>query len=694
MLFASLTSSNTLRAKQDDGGSDTAQSSALRVPADIREEAIEKIDAAMAVAAGPLLRSAFSSAESAEARKMALAELKTLVSQTQSTAAGMASLKSRLSRRIALLDVALAAAEVSDLAPSQQISPVTQAAADTINWLSTIGNGQLWVDYLQLTELSAADVDVNLLKKVSSKLSIVDSANDVQIAFMQRPELQSLKATIDSAVAVQSYDNDEAAARAELARQLDHLVVSLLAYESQQLAVDAEQSRTAYRAIRSRFPQAADVLRPVLVSNYFNHNLHITVSESLLSRMVADYRSESGCIADCIMGAWVTGSQVTSVNVTADIVPSSNSAAFRINAAGNTQSNTVAQKDPATVRTVGNHFFHTVKPVYFSGRSVSGGPASIDVDVNSRTVSVNTKYDGIPIIGGIIRNIARKEVAKSKGQSEAITRDKLTEEALPKFDEEVNTQLAELNATLNKTLASLDKKGVGPESISARSSSNQIGVSSRTMGVARLGGSAQPPMPISATGLAVQLHETTLNNTIDALGFNGRSIAEDDVLAELESALSDLLQREVKLSRDKPADSASEESTEEPEPPTTFVFSKTDPIRAHFGENELELVLRTGVIQEGKEEIPEQVITVPISVSLQGDKLVLDPGNIGVTSKEETNRVKQITRANQIRLILGRQIVRRELDTSFDLQGSAERQLMLTISYIQLADGWLTVEMQ
>ncbi len=315
--------------------------------------------------------------------------------------------------------------------------------------------------------------------------------------------------------------------------------------------------------------------------------------------------------------------------------------------------------------------------------------------MNSTTLGVRTKYDGIPLFGGIINNIAQKEVAKSKPQSEAVTRDRVADEALPKFETEVGNQLRELNDTLSKTLNSLDSRGVGPESISTRSSNTHIAVSSRTMAAGRLGGSVQPPTLLSPRGMAVHLHETALNNSLDALGFNGRSIQEDQVVVELEKALSDLLQRDIKFGKEeeeKPAEAPKE--GEQPEPPTTFVFSKSDAIRVHFSDNQIVLILRTGVIQEGKEEIPEQEITVPIGMSVANGKLIMEPAEIKVSSREETNRAKQVTRAAQIRRILERRIIRREVDATFDLQAAGDKTLPLTLTLMELNDGWLTAEIQ
>ena len=201
----------------------------------------------------------------------------------------------------------------------------------------------------------------------------------------------------------------------------------------------------------------------------------------------------------------------------------------------------------------------------------------------------------------------------------------------------------------------------------------------------------QPPSALIAKGAAVQLHESALNNAIDALGLQGRTILEKDLAKELEVALTDLFQREISLTKkDDPQPAVAEG---EPEPPTSFVFSSSDPIRVHFNNNQITLVLRAGVLQEGKEAIPEQIITIPITMSLQGGKVVLEPDTIGVASREEADRLKQVTRANQIRRILGRRIIRRELDATIDLQAAGDKTLPVTVTLIQLLDGWLSAEM-
>lgn len=684
MLIASASSGTLLQATQD-AAAEAVQDVVLTRPEDISDETLEGIDGELAKAVGPKLTTLFDPQQPADARKAAATEILSVVSGMDTSTPVRDNLKRRLIRRATLLRQAIEASEVPAVTAATDASsnalPEAITAAEVM--LSSMTNGEGWVTYLHLAELKSGTAAPAVKEQVIRNLTPSSEMENAQLVFLTRPAFQNLKAALESSVAAGSYTADEAAAKAGLKVYVDNLLASLLAYEKQTLASDAEKARTAWRSLRSRYPAAAEVLRPVVNENYFNHNVHFTVSETLLSRLISDYRSETGCIADCIMGAWVTGSQTTSIDVRADIRPSLNTASFDLNVSGNTQSNTKAQKSPATVWTAGNHYFWMNRSVHFDGRHVSATPATFSVDTNSRTVGLATEYDGIPIIRGIVRKMAAQKIAESKPKSEALTASRLREEALPKFESETNTQFSTGNDTLTKVLDSLDRRGVAPDSISTRSSNTHIAVSSRTIGVSRLGGSLQPPAALIAQGAAAQIHESALNNAIDALGFQGRDIPEKDFVKELEVALSDLFQREIKLTNGEPTPPAEGEADE---PPTIFLFSKTDPIRVRFDNGQIILSLRTGIRQEGKEEIPEETVTIPISMSLQNGKVIVEPGNIAVTGRP--------TRSVQIKRVLARRIVRKELSPTIDLQAAGDKTLPLTITHIELVDGWLTAEMQ
>jgi hypothetical protein len=700
LLSAALLSSagfsgQSLEARQESEGQVAAPAGIAELvrPRDLSDEALEEIDADFAAKAGPLLAVVFDSAQTTEAITTAANELLQLSSALDGGTETKASLKRRIGRRVALVKAARTASdlEAPAAAPAEVAANVAASARRVESSLKNVRNGSLWSGYLHLPELTRGDAALPVLKQVRANLTPTDSMSEAQKEFIARPELLELASVIDGALSVAGYEGDATAAAGEQKRLVMSLATSLLDWEQTQTGSQADTARAAWRVLRGRFPAAAEALRPVLNQHYLNHNLHFTVSENLLSRLVADYRTETGCIADCIMGAWVTGSQNTSVDVRADVRPSTSTARFDLRVTGNTRSNTMAQKDPATVWTSGNHYFWISKSVAFDGRRINSTPASFSVDTNSWTTGLATKYDGIPIIRGIVRRIASKKVAESKPQSEAITASRMQQEALPRFEQESEKQFSESNAMLSRTLDSLTRRGVAPDSVSARSSETQIAFSARTIGLSGVGGSLQPPAILTARGASVQLHESGLNNAIDALGFQGRAIPEKDIAKELEVALSELFQRDIKLSDGKPE---APPAGEEPEPPTEFVFSSADPIRIRFSGGQIIMILQAGIRQEGREEIPEQIITIPISMTLENGKVVLDPGTIAVASKVAEDRGKQLGRAAQIRRILKRRIIRRELSPTIDLQAAGDKTLPLTVTGIELIDGWLNARFE
>jgi hypothetical protein len=439
MLAASTSANVSLHANQEETEAAPVETG-LAVPDDLSGEALEAIDAALATSLGPSLEIAFDAAKSSQERLAAAGEIERIAQGINATSPALNVLKRHLLRRSALIIAAVRASEAStEGSPANSHSAqLAQAVSETEAMLNAMSNGAGWLTYLHLADLQSGTASSEMKEQAIRNLTSSESMNNAQLVFLNRPAFQNLKAALESAVAAEAPAADEAAARTALTTRINSLVSALLAYEKNALAVDAEKARTEWRSLRSRFPAAADVMRTVVNEHYFNHNVHFTVSEELLSRLISDYRTESGSIADCVMGAWVTGSQTTSVDVRADIRPSTTTARFDLSVNGNTQSNTKAQKSPATVWTNGNHYFWMNRSVFFDGRNVSATPANFSVDTNSRTVGLATKYDGIPIIRGIVRRMASQKIAESKPQADAMTADRMRDEALPKFQSETD----------------------------------------------------------------------------------------------------------------------------------------------------------------------------------------------------------------------------------------------------------------
>jgi hypothetical protein len=474
------------------------------------------------------------------------------------------------------------------------------------------------------------------------------------------------------------------------------IILSANRFEDTCSAVDADAVRSAWLQLKPNTEVIA-ILRPVFMSHYFNHNMHVTLSEHMLSRFVSDYQTRNGTIAECILGAWVTGSQVSNANVSADIKRSTGSGHFLLQLNGRTSSNTQGRKKPATIFTRGNHTFLIDAPVFFNGETLSTGQASINVNTNNQTVGVKTDLDWIPLIGSIVRKIAREKAQEKRGQSEYIAAQKIANRALPEFVKEVNERFSKVNTAIQQDLfAGPNNKGVGPDSISSRSSESHLAVSSRTMGAARLGGTAQPFGPLPLRGIAIQLHETAINNFIDGLELNGRSIREDQFEDEISRSLSELLQRDIKLGDS--ANTAVADESSDSEPPATFVFDENDPIRVRIEQDSVVLVLQIKIEEEGKDALPKHRIEVPIGIAINGTDIVLSPPEklttIRANALEPVSTLKRAGIANQIRRIVVARLPERKIDGGVSVAASDTKNINLQTYFISSSDGWLNIELQ
>ena len=165
------------------------------------------------------------------------------------------------------------------------------------------------------------------------------------------------------------------------------------------------------------------------------------------------------------------------------------------------------------------------------------------VSANNQPVSADTGIR-LPIIRGIANGIAMQEVQKRMPQSNAITRQKITAQVVPKLDSEVATNLdkaeTQLEAKLYGPLRELESY---PQELDVNSTDDAILVRARLMEEIELGGNEWPNLPMPSNGIVLQTHESLLNNSIERANFAGREMTQQQLNDELKARMEKLLGR-------------------------------------------------------------------------------------------------------------------------------------------------------
>ncbi len=610
----------------------------------------------------------------------------------------LADLHGRLSRRVefgsAVLDILAADPAVAQKASvDAKSAELKSAIASVRSDLSSFQGGDLWVPYLELEALTNAantadgsPSTVELLAKVAGKLSPVAEWTDAQKGFLARPSLAGLGTAVSAlsqTLTAPKEANPQAKAR-ELAGQF---LTSLDEYEASGLAAAATEARQAYKALKEFAPDQGAQLAELMRANYFNYNLRVIASEGLMQRVMGDSRNESSWINQCVMGARVNGSQCTTTTVKVDLRPSGDTAFITLTVDGTVRSNTTGTTDQATVFASGHHNFHAEKGVYFDGHTFNSTPSTVSVSANNQIYSAQTNLSGIPILGRFADRYALGIAQGKAGEANSYTNTQIHDEVGPRFDSEALSKFDKAKLELEtRVWGPLREQGMYPDAMHWSSTDSDALIRTRLMDVDELGGATPTPnLSLPAGGVLIQAHESVLSNFADRFEFAGKTMKESEVRQTLRERLSKLLGKDVEIA--EPVVPEGEQPQD-----NTLVFDATDPIRFQIEGGQVKFIMRAGLIPQKGDEIPPQIITVPMTFRVDGNKILMQRGNVGVKPIEKAdNPTLQITRARIMIQNIQRAIPEtKTLDAEFDREIEG-KTVHLSIIGIDARDGWVSI---
>lgn len=547
--------------------------------------------------------------------------------------------------------------------------------------------GANWLKWARVDELAAATADqpelTELIGAVKHKLAQRETYSADVKSFVSRPSMLDLE---DALTQVQLALVPTPPANPEAQRAA--LVKMLEAVDDYRANPSAEKERAIRQMVQELQAQGGGHLPDVLAAQFQNYNLRLFVSEGMANKFFMERRRESSSINDRVMEAWVRGNQTTDVVSRLDLLPSEQHALFAVRLNGNVNTNANAYAAQATIHTVGHHRFTAAKAVVFDGHVFHTRPARVEVLANNHTVGASTKFSGIPILGRIANNIAMSEANKRTGQANAIARGKIAEQVGVELDKEAATQFGNASRDLEaNTYGPLRKYDLYPDEMALSTTEQVLTLTSRLMAADEVGGSRPGPVgPVPAAGLIAQIHESLLTNGIDSIGLQGR-MTEPQVKELFESRLSEILGKAVKFPENPNAPPSDTENV--------FVFDPVDPVRFTIDNGIVTLHIKAALERSNGENIPPQIISVPLAVSLQGDKIHIARGdNVRVQPVERvTDARTQIVRAQVMRQKIQSALPEQDVDAVFEVDNQGKK-VQLRITGLSANAGWLTVTME
>lgn len=607
----------------------------------------------------------------------------------------LADLHGKLARPVDLAEAVLDTLTVDvESARQERLAPgfdrLRASLRDLRRTLREYQGGEQWLTWVNAETLGALSADdenwIEAVNEVKSKLEKRDTFSDEIRDFLSQDAFLDLEDALANLQRI-SRQTDEVD-QAQLRERLGNLLETTDGYQSDPNAALEARIRQLFSEIRQTAPDGGAAISSALQAHYLNYNLRLAVSEGLLNKFVSETRRQSSPVRDRLMGAYITGNQHTTTDVRLSLQPSRDQARMLLVLNGTVRSNTMGYAEQATVHSVGHHTFRAEKPIFFNGDEFITQPSTVAVNANNSIVNATTRMSRAPIIGRIADNIAMREANARRPQANALAAGRIRSQVRSELDPRVDDQFAQASMKLQSDrYGPLREQGLYPDVMAVSSTSSELRVWTRLMETRELGGSRPVPgTRVPANGLVAQVHETLMTNGITRFDLDGKTMLESEVRKHLEERFSKLLRREVTFP--EPEMPEGEEPMD-----NTLVFAEKDAVRFQARGGVLTIMIRAGLLREGQDDIPEQIITVPFALRIDGDQIVLDRGNVGVRPVSRPPSVaEQVARANVMRQRIQSALPSQTIDAEIEIDlEDRDRKVALKVTDISARNGWLTI---
>ncbi len=365
------------------------------------------------------------------------------------------------------------------------------------------------------------------------------------------------------------------------------LLDDLERYEASADATDGGRLAEDCRNLVWSADPAAQHLGSRVEEHYRNANIRLAVAGTFLNRLIPQPGPRSSQLRDTIVGADVTGLSTTRTRLEVILVPDANRLRIGIEAHGVVHSNTTAASGPAVFYNAGESTFVVRKLFLCDAKAVTVFRSQAEAAATrSDLLSVETSYDGVPLVGTMARGIALSQHDELQDQARWETEQKVAARAQAELDAEIAAAVEKMNTRVRDqlwdTLARLDLE-LQPLALST--SEDRAVMRLRLAGGEQLSAYTPRPRAPSDSLMSLQVHESALNNVLEKLDLNGRTFT----LSELFTHLREKLNRPP----------VSEADADLPED-IVVTFAATDAVRVRCRDGRVQVRIALAELRDGK----------------------------------------------------------------------------------------------
>ena len=485
------------------------------------------------------------------------------------------------------------------------------------------------------------------------------------VAARANPEQQSVAnsaAVTEFDVALREWAADEI--------NLCRLLGDLEQFEANRLPHLAESISEQRQSLLYSTSEAEQAVGKRIEQHYRNANVRMAISEDLMNRFLPKPQVFDASVDDMIMGASVSGYSRTLNQLKLRLIPDERKIRLGLEAHGVVHSNTGASSGPVTIYNRGETTYVARKLVLVSATGLHIWPAVAEARAASDTRRIESKYDSIPLLNSIVRNMAQTQQDEAYDQAMTEVEARVENIARTRLDKEANPRINKLGQEYLKLLQGpLERLDLSPTPISLSTTADRAIVRFRVAGDDQLGAHTPRPCAPSDSLASVQVHESVLNNAADQLGLNGQTFT----LPELHRTIADKLGLPQGVSDDLPEDAQ-------------VTFAAQDAVLIRCDDGKIWVTLSITELSQGRRKFKNFKATAVYHLVSHGLHTELERDGVVQLAGKRLNLGEQIA----LRGVVSKMFSQNRRPQVIPPEQAADARLTgLRVTQLVVVDGWI-----
>ena len=457
----------------------------------------------------------------------------------------------------------------------------------------------------------------------------------------------------------------------EIARLLD----GIERFELSTTASDALAVKTSLGSICSFYPTAARPVARAVEDHYLAPNVRIAVHQQFLGKLLPGASVDTSPFQDVVMGREVRGTRTVERTTTLRLVPDEDEICFNLEVHGDIASRAVTESGPVSVTARSASAFTVRKPITISSQGLLFGNAAGDASNRSRVDNIQTSFDAVPVMGSLVRNIARNQQVEAMPEANREVIDKIISRACREVDTQAEPQFAQMADRIrDRVWMPLVKLGLDPKAVAMQTTASVATMRLRLAGDTQLAAHTPRPRAPSDAMLSLQIHESSANNAFDRLGIAGKRFT----LEELIQLVCSQIGVEPRIPEELPEGVA-------------VAFAKTQPLRVECRDGLVHVHVALDAIESGRRDWYDLTAHVAYRPVCSGQQVFLEregPIQLGGPGREGRMELA-------LRTIFGK-IFPKERPIAVLPDQIAKNEKLADVHAVQAvsSDGWLAITLE